>query len=345
MQATIRRSIRYFSISSRQPLKEHVFGAPNDFQLTLEPAADPGTFPRLALLSSIDLIRERALYALLPNDTVAKVFDSAFLRAGQMRYASGIVSVPVERLPEVDPLPDGVRATLAFSIGRTGSTLLTRLLHALGQPSASEPDVLTQICALTPQEELLFSEGIQRQLVASCVASLSRFLGPTPFIKLSSQCNARPEALMSAIPASTPLLMLRNRTDWAISRHRAFREPPREVADVLKEGVAAFEKLSRAGSPPRVVWYEDLVTNPVAVLEATWPSLDLGSTEVQGKLKAVMATDSQEGTSVAQSVVRLRPIEDGFLRDFDREWRDIAAKEPWSSSARELVEQLEKRVA
>jgi len=117
------------------------------------------------------------------------------------------------------------------------------------------------------------------------------------------------------------------------------------VANILKEGVAAFETLSRIATSPRVVWYEDLVANPVGTLEAMWPGLDLSSTDIQGKLRAVMAGDSQEGTLVAQSIVRSRPIDDGFLRDFDREWRDIRAKEQWSNSARELVERLEKRVA
>ncbi len=161
--------------------------------------------------------------------------------------------------------PSALRPIFIFSPGRAGSTLLSAMFKAIGKPTASEPDTLTQVAMLAPAA-LARSSNLDMQIVTACVSNLSDYLGPEPIIKLRSQCNAAPERIIGSVENARAIFLLRDRKPWAQSRHRAFREPPRRIARILAETMVAIDRLQQIGAAPQVIWYDDLVAHPWATL-------------------------------------------------------------------------------
>ena len=175
-------------------------------------------------------------------------------------------------------------------------------------------------------------------LVSAGVTSLASVLGPAPFIKLRSHCSARADLLAEALPAMRAVLMLRGRRDWALSRRLAFRETPETIANILLEGIAAFDLLSASGIPPLVLWYEDLLADPAAALRALLP----GRPVDDAALLPVLREDSQADTKLARSVLASQTIDDAFMPAFDQAWHAVRDRAAASASSRALVEALER---
>ncbi|MER7267012.1 hypothetical protein ABT344_01675 [Micromonospora carbonacea] len=98
-----------------------------------------------------------------------------FLYLDQYRAARRLVTVPYETLHRLaDGLPDPARLILVYSVGRCGSTLLSRALgEVAGVRSYSEPDVFTEITLLRHEDPGRDAE--YARLIRSCV----RVLGNT----------------------------------------------------------------------------------------------------------------------------------------------------------------------
>jgi hypothetical protein len=239
-----------------------------------------------------------------------------------LKRARRILTVPFERLDEMASM-EALHPTFVFSLGRTGSTLLARVLDAIGRTSASEPDLFGQLAVLGPFAQKQLGEAAERQLYIAAVASIARYCGRDVFIKLRSQCNKIPERLMAALPYGRAVFMLRGRRAWGLSRHQAFGEPPRRVANILREAVVALDQLVKFGVTPTVVWYEDLLARPHEVLLKLLAHSALAPEAIHESLSAALSVDSQQGTNVARSKVEARPVDPSFADEFDREWREI----------------------
>jgi hypothetical protein len=163
-------------------------------------------------------------------------------------------------------------------------------------------------------------------------------LGPAPFVKLRSHCCARADLLAEMLPGMRAVLMLRGRRAWALSRRMAFRETPERIADILLEGITAFDLLSASGVPPLVLWYEDLVADPAAALRAVLP----GWSVEEAALLPVMHADSQADTSLARNVLASQSIDGAFLPAFDTAWLAVRGRAAKSPVSRGLVEALER---
>jgi hypothetical protein len=320
------RPILHFDIADRQQELRH-FVAPDDFVLLRRDTDLP--FPDGALAYCADLQAERVLFS-LHGGTLEQVFAAPFMYAAQLTGATGVVSVPFERLAELEPERRAPCPTLIFSPGRTGSTLLTHLLRASEQPCASEPDMLTQICRFVREDRRRIGLPMEVALLRACLVSLDRALGPKAFIKLRSQCNARPLPLLEAAPGARTVFMLRGLQPWARSRHRTFGEPPESVAAVLREAMDALDKLSFTGLPFHVVWFEDLTQDPLAVLRR-----GLGLAQVnETAIAAAMARDSQAGTAIARENLTGSNVDDGFDQAFALAWGAASCGAEWSETTR-----------
>ncbi len=166
-------------------------------------------------------------------------------------------------------------------------------------------------------------DAAERQLFIAAVASLARYRGRDVFIKLRSQCNAAPERLMAGLPYAKAAFMLRGRHAWAISRHKAFGETPRKVANTLREAIAALDRLVKMGVAPTVVWYEDLLARPQEVLLKLLAHSALAPQAIGNGIASVLSVDSQEGSAVARAKVEAKPVDPAFADEFEREWREI----------------------
>ncbi len=104
----------------------------------------------------------------------AALSDVPFLYQHQRRHVQWLAELPFERL---DAWHDdaGLTPTFVFSIGRCGSTLLSRLLAAAGEPAISEPDVLTNVAWVDDDAELAAARRWGRAWCAPpCAGSRSR---------------------------------------------------------------------------------------------------------------------------------------------------------------------------
>jgi hypothetical protein len=247
--------------------------------------------------------------------------------------ATGVASVPFERLAECESDLPPPRPTLIFSPGRTGSTLLARLLAASGAACASEPDMLSQVCRFNREDRVRMGFAMEPVLLRACVMSLCRALGPAPFIKLRSQCNARPLALLAAAPDASATFLLRRMRAWARSRHLAFGEPPVAVAAVLREAIDALDKLQETGVPFRVQWFEDLARDPFAVLRACLPSVEVNPAAVM----RVMQQDSQGGTAMAREAVAAASADPDFAAAFAVAWAGARQGAEWGAGTLALL--------
>ena len=317
------RLLLHFDIADRQQeLRDSA--APDDFVLLRRDT--PHHFPAGALAYCADLKAERVHYT-LHGAALPGLFAAPFLYSAQLTQAAGVVSVPFERLAELEAPHCAPCPTLIFSPGRTGSTLLAQLLLTAGAPCASEPDMPTQICRFGREDRRRIGLDMEVALQRACLVSLGRALGPAPFIKLRSHCNARPLPMMEAAPGARAVFMLRRRDAWALSRHRTFGENPESVAAVLREAADALDKLGGAGVPFSVLWFEDLVRDPAAVLRR------LGVARVdEAAIARVLAQDAQAGTSIARERVASLAVDDGFQPAFDRAWAAARQGAAWSES-------------
>jgi hypothetical protein len=325
----VERPVLFFDIEDRQPeLRDGV--APDDF--VLRRRESPLPFPAGALAYCADLQAERVLFS-LHGAALARLFAAPFLYAAQLQGAAGVVSVPFERLADWESDLPPPRPTLIFSPGRTGSTLLARLLAACGAPCASEPDMLSQICRFNREDRVRMGFAMEPALLRACVMSLCRALGPAPFLKLRSQCNARPLALLAAAPDASAIFLLRRVRPWALSRHLAFGEPPVAVAAVLREAIDALDKLQETKLPFRVLWFEDLARDPIGALRVCLPAAE----ERLAAIAHVMKEDSQGGTAIARDAVAAASADPEFFAAFGAAWVGARTGAEWGAGTLALL--------
>jgi hypothetical protein len=328
------RTRLHFDIADRQ--MEHRDGvAPDD--LVLLRRDTPHDLAAYPLAYCADLQSERVIYTLHDRDD-AMMAQAPFLYAAQLQAASGAMTVPFEQLDDAANFyapgcAAGYAPTLIFSPGRTGSTLLARLLAACGVPCASEPDMPTQICRFEREDRMRIGLDMEAALHRAALGSLCAWLGPKAFIKLRSQCNARPLPLLQAAPDAPAVFMLRQVESWARSRHRAFAEPPVSVAAVLRQAVDALDKLLGAARTLHIVWFEKLREDPAAELRRLLPDGQVDAAAVA----TMMARDAQAGTSLERVRLHGSPMDPGFDEAFAQAWRESRAGAAWSGATKALL--------
>jgi len=310
--------------------------SPEDFGLSLRAASSAPYLPRGALAYCADAARERVLFTCHAQHDLQGLFEAPFLYLEQLRTAGSVISVPFERLDELGLAAGAAAPVFIFSPGRAGTTLLARVLAAAGVPCASEPDMLTQAVSLTEVQRQMLPPGIEGVLSAICVESLGRVLGRGAFIKLRSQCNEGALALVGAAPWSRVIFLLRGARSWAISRNRAFGEPPNHLAMLLRHAMEALDSLVRADVQLDILWFETLVSDPLAALRFCAPE----SRPDPARIARVMAQDSQGGTLLAREKVGLADPSPGFFTTFTAYWHGARATADFTPKTWALLDEM-----
>jgi len=329
------RLVHHFAIQSRRGGPLGLVGA-DDFELSLRATSDAPVLPRGALAYCADFARERVLFTCHAAADLPAVVAAPFLFLEQLRLAGAVVSVPFERLGELDKRVTPSEPVLIFSAGRAGSTLLTKLLAAAGLPCASEPDMLTQMVCIPDDVQRGVTPGLDREMAGVCISALARVLGPGAFIKLRSQCNAKPLLLLGGAASGRVVFILRRARDWAISRHRSFAEPPNHVAMLLREAMDALDAVAATAVPLDIVWFETMVRDPLAALLACAP----GARPDPARIAAVMAQDSQGGTMLARAAVGAGAVQPGFVAAFEAAWAGAQATARWGERTHGLLREM-----
>ncbi len=327
------RPTKSYEIVSRYGVPSDV-AAPEDFTLALTAERASAIVPANGLAYCADLTAERVLFTHHETAELEELFAAPFLFVEQLRRATGVTTVPFEDLAGLALAEPGMRPVLVFSPGRSGSTLFAKLLAASGVGCASEPDMLTQIGRADPQAWAGLPPGTDALLAGTCIGALCRVLGQGAVIKLRGWCNARPIAMVRSFPGCRVVFMLRGMAGWAMSRHRTFQETPDAVAAELCRALDALDLLAGAGVAAELLWYEDLIADPQAVLallDASVPSQRLGQ---------IMREDSQAGSWIARRIVERKPVQSGFLEEFAARWAAIRKRAAWSASTEALLQRM-----
>jgi Sulfotransferase family len=274
-----------------------------------------------------------------------------FFYEAQYHAAQRLIAVPYDTLHELasEAALDPRRLVLIYSVGRCGSTLVSRLLNqAAGVVSLSEPDVYTQLVTRRTGDGRHDSEV--RALVRSCTqvmcGSVARSHGARAWaLKFRSFVIELGDLFYEHFPEAKVVFLYRHAESWARSMARAFHifeadtepllsalqplfprgipavavptagEPARRspLALVTYLWVSVMERgleLQRRGVPMFVAQYEDLQAAPRAVLEGLLAYCQVGAGDAGG-IDRVLAQDSQAGTSLSWQDVQASPTDWG----------------------------------
>jgi len=261
-----------------------------------------------------DLAEQKLLCVSTPD-----IGGATFFYQAQREYARTVVKVPFAALPDPQRSP-----TLIFSIGRCGSTLLTKALEAAGVRAVSEPDYFTQAALLpAPTPEL-----------QSAIAGASELL-PFDAIKLRAECSNAPLLIAAAFPSPKLVFILRDAEDWADSVRRVSYAPtPGAIAALLRALTIGLDALT-ARYAVRVCYYEDFRSLTARYVNSLLEWMGSRARLRPAVAAEVAARDAQAGSVMARARVAGAADDPVFRAAFRREWNEIRP--------RSLIERLELR--
>ncbi len=206
---------------ARQGLILRVVSRSDIAHLTAEKLA-PATLANVALIPyCLDFDTGTIIFsaAIDPKQAIKAEFHYAYLRAHTQYFVE--LSGQLIRLPHGTAIPE---STLLFSPGRCGSTLLSKVIRAMGRVSISEPDFYSQAAIHADRAGGLRLEDQRLLEIARKVLVSPWIRSPHPIvIKLRSHANRAPLALLADQSEPHKVLFLMRRFEpWCESRMRAF---------------------------------------------------------------------------------------------------------------------------
>jgi Sulfotransferase family len=278
---------------------------------------------------------ERRLALFVEADPGADLLAAPFYFQAQYDAARALVAVPYDDLHALAAeVPfDPARLVLVYSVGRCGSTLVSRVFRAApGVASLAEPDVLTQLITLRTGG---YDEAELARLVDTCTRLVCAGAGPAYSawaVKFRSFGVALHDLYERCFPEARVVVLYRDAVPWARSAARAFsfsRPSTPDEMRALQERIGRLDPpladyARRAGLLTRMqfmagqwvsfmvrarslhgfaVRYEELTAVPEQVFAAMFDHC--GLSRVDGTtLRQVLAEDSQEGSDISRSAVR-----------------------------------------
>lgn len=284
---------------------------------------------------------EHAIFVQVPHDV--DITLGPFLYLEQYEHAQRILAVPYEVFHRLAASIDA-RAPLVFihSTGRAGSTLLSKAFGDMESvTSLSEPDVYTQ--AVSMRLSGVQDDEICRLLSsATKILFNPAFAGNTSLhvVKFRSFCIEVADLLSAALPDAGSLFLWRNLGAYIHSSMRAFGvdDMSPEVgraalaslagtAPLLDEELRQRSELDRVevlcliwlsamhtyarfnqqGIPMLAMRYDELVAEPLRMMETILAYLGLPTDRLSGSLRA-FERDSQSGSMVSRDAAARRRV-------------------------------------
>ncbi len=225
-------------------------------------------------------------------------------RAGQATFhfvylrenAKGFLKVPLEKFPVA--IPEAAQIpTILFSVGRCGSTLLSKLLGVMEVVSISEPDFFTQFALLAP-----FDADSCRMLVHATDQLLAPFQEQGKrncVLKMRSQANYAPGQIIGSFPQKPKTIFLtRNFQPWCESVMRVFGSTMESNLAQYIDSLKALRWL-KSNTDCLAIQYEDLQNNPEMVCQRLIGFL--GIEPAVHDLSEVLSHDSQADSELART--------------------------------------------
>lgn len=312
-----RYAVPVFDIVARHKRSRLGVASAADFQLEYSGTLSSDVIRKSGIVYCADFQNSQVLYTLFRDPPA--VLQHPFLYSSQYDHADRIACVHFRNL-EAFHSKTLSRPNFVFSAGRCGSTLLAALLRACGLPTASEPDLMTQLARERVFETNLPLAGNLQQV---CMTSLAAHYGIDLAVKLRSQCNSIALHIAREFPAAKIVFILREPIGWARSRYRAFPGDPKALAHLYRAAVNSYARLCEIKRRPVLVWYEDIASSPTQVLEL----LALEGLPVR-QIRAewvtdVMCSDSQAETHLDSRKLKGPEMTVQQIQEFDIEWQRI----------------------
>lgn len=318
------RPARFLNVVERRNIYGAEISSFQDFVLTFDKICHVNKLHTSDMPYLYNARLERIFYTVVENPE--SVLESVFLYSSQRQRATKLVGVPLEQLDRLEN-HDGFNASLVFPIGRCGSTLLAAAIRSVGMAVVSEPDLCTQMAVLSKEEKKLLTDQMFNELLRICVSSMARLCGDEVFIKLRSQCINIAESMIQASGTRNVIYMFRNRREWANSRHEWFKESPEEISDILINAIISFANLVDSGMNPKIIWYEDLISDPLSTLSKIVNNLDPKDESIKQRIDKAMSSDSQAGTILSRDRRPHSSQISEFTAQFDAIWRKRAPRD------------------
>jgi hypothetical protein len=240
----------------------------------------------------------------------------------QFETATRLVALPYEQVHRIaaDCAVSFEKLVLIYSVGRCGSTLMSRMWHQLPDThSLSEPDVLSEISQLHITHRI--DEVNAQKLSASTIRLLHRPHADRKrlVIKFRSHCIRSAELIHRQFPMATLLFMYRNGLDSVDSYIRVFGDVPLSKAgfpfaelefEAYKElgrlarptmnwivGTRQYMEMRKRGLPFIALKYEFLLKQPHNSTALLFGHCGVDESLVEAAC-AAMAVDSQAGSQL-----------------------------------------------
>ena len=292
-------------------------------------------------LYTLDLERKAACFVELPRG-VDLATEPFYFRA-QFLKASHLITIPLNEFNALasELACDDSRLVLIQSVGRCGSTLVSRVFESIETVhSLSEPDVFTNLAAWRGSRQATDSDI--RQIAKSSVKFCFRPAGDTSnrqyfALKFRSQCLEIDDLLADAFPAARHLYLTRDPLSWLDSNYRAFIDPERvedrdyrawvesfsaPMYPLIRQQVIkgqpmpiwksmilnwianseSFRRLRRSGIDYCVADFSELQSSSSATLERLLDYCDVNVPD-WSVIDECLARDSQQGSGLAQDLI------------------------------------------
>ena len=331
------------TITDRTRVNDVTFVQPTDFAYREHATIDASVIvnaPNVSLYC-VDPALRRALFVETAEEV--DVHAAPFMYQAQYAAARRLIAVPYEILHRVadDLAFDASRLMLIYSVGRCGSTLVSRALReAPGVASLSEPDVYSQLQLLRETDRRNDDEigALLRSCTRIlCVAAAQR--GARAWaLKFRSFGIELSDLFQRHFPQAKGIFLYRAGAPWARSVGRAFGFFEPEALRYMPEMqqtfarvnplIAAFgarhsrtitpaellacmwtsamqraRALREQGMPLFMARYDDTRSAPRALLDALFAYCGMEAADAAA-IERVLTQDAQAGTSVSQETLR-----------------------------------------
>ncbi len=264
-------------------------------------------------LYCLDPAGRRAIFVQTPPDV--DLHYEVFLYQAQHRHATRVLTLSYDDFTRAahDRGAPSENIVFLYSVGRCGSTLLSRAFHHFDDVlSLSEPDAPMQLLAATSDPT---SEA--SSLLESTVRLLCKPGGrkrPSHYVlKLRAEGTKLATTLHRLFPSSRALFLYRNAVDVVRSYIRAFHplpagylgyhdDPIRFFTEFWLSHVNQYRAAHEQGVPIRAYRYEDMLREPHAMLSEIARACGTPLTGLEQAMSA-FAEDSQEGSNLARQNV------------------------------------------
>lgn len=309
-----------FEIAGRQKPVWFHSASPNDFQTK---KSHREIFPDQLLSSGFQPyclnFDERTIYFIKIPQNVG-VTRAPFIYYEQYLKGLELAVLSWQEIENFKFESSGLRHIFIYSVPRSGSTLLIKLLSAPKNVAGlSEPDVFTNLSEFLEKNstdlkgEVRFLTRFLVEYWSRCTPSGTQNV----VYKFRSRCVRLAKLLYETHPDSLALFSYRNLEPAVLSGVDNFGETTepsgdvvrREVEDKVAEwlsGISRYQKLKRGGLPIFAVKYEVLLQDPHGVLGTLFRRLGLDEGQLGSALDQLQ-TNSQQGTPIRRQGGGLSP--------------------------------------